>query len=325
MGVLAVCVLLVLAGCNALPGDDGGTVEETTTDATVESGTTEDGAGETGTTEATDASGAGDETTDDSAASDGDLPPGLSTDGVTDAAALGAAHEEWLAGQPYTYDREVTVVARNGTELGGWSQHVQVGANRLEFNHTQTGEGVSAAGVEIDDTRVYTNGSVTFRQADVFRDGYGREPGRGFAATTFSSEQLLADVLDAAETSVTELDADGQTGGVDETDGTSETDGANESGDGTWYRVRAENGSETLTYRTPNGTVEIDATNVTATAVVAPSGFVRNVTYEFDFVRGNISGHRTMAVRYSGVGETTVAVPAWVEDAKAATNASSEA
>ncbi|PSQ48799.1 hypothetical protein BRD15_04720 [Halobacteriales archaeon SW_6_65_15] len=290
VGVLAVCVLLVLAGCSAAPGNDGGAAAETTEgdDAETE-------------TEATDR---------DSTGSDADLPPGLSTDGVTDAAALAAAHEEALAGQSYTYDREVRVVAANGTEVGGWSQHVQVGADRLEFNHTQTGEGLSVSGTDIEDSQVYTDGSVTFWKADAFRDGFRREPGRGFAAETFSSEQLLADAVNAAETRVTEVEPEG-----DSDDGM---------GDGTWYRVRAENGSETLTYDAPNGTVAVEATNVTATAVVAPSGFVRNVTYEFDFVRGNVSGHRTMTVRYSGVGETTVEVPAWVEDAKTVTNATDE-
>lgn len=240
--------------------------------------------------------------------SDADLPPGLSTDGVTDAAALGTAHEESLAGQSYTYDREVTVVAVNGTELGRWNQHVQVGADRLEFNHTQTGEGRSVSGAEIGDSQVYTDGSVTFWKADAFRDGFRREPGRGFAAETFSSEQLLADVLNASETTVTEFD--------------SETDESRQAE--TWYRVRAENGTETLTYDSPNGTVAVEATNVTATAVVAPSGFVRNVIYEFDFVRGNVSGHRTMTVRYTAVGETTVEVPAWVEDARTVTDETSE-
>jgi hypothetical protein len=291
MGVLAVCVLLVLAGCSAIPGGSGGAAAETTTDATGESETT---AGTNG----------------DSTGGDADLPPGLSTDGVTDAAALAAAHEKWLEGQLYTYDREVTVVARNGTQLGRWSQHVQVGANRLEFNHTQTGEGLSVSGADIGESQVYTDGSVTFWKADAFRDGFRREPGRGFAAATFSSEQLLADVLNASETSVTEVES-----GEDET---GDSDGE------TRYRVRAENGSETLTYDPPNGTVTVEVTNVTATAVVAPSGFVRNVTYEFDFVRGNVSGHRTMTVRYTAVGETTVEVPAWVEDAKTVTDGTSE-
>lgn len=279
--VLTVCLLLVLAGCNAVP--DGGGTNATTT----------------GASDAT----AGAETTD-ATGGEADLPPGLSDSGVTDADALAAAHEESLAGQPYTYDREVRVVAANGTELGRWSQHVQVGADRLTFNYTQTGEGVNVAGREIADHRVYTNGSVTFQNAGTFRDGYRRSSGRGFAENTFSSEQLLADVLNASETTVTEVERGGQT----------------------WYRVRAEGESDTFTYRVANGTAEVEATNVTATALVAPSGFVRNVTYEFDFARGNVSGHRTMTIRYSKVGETDVEVPTWVEDAKDAEagNATSE-
>jgi hypothetical protein len=62
--------------------------------------------------------------------------------------------------------------------------------------------------------------------------------------------------------------------------------------------------------------VTVNATNVTATALVSPEGFVRTVTYEFDFERGELSGHRTMTIRYSAVGETEVEVPAWVADAK---------
>lgn len=304
MGVLAVCILLVLAGCNAVPGNGGGPATETTR--------TDDATGTNDATGADDATAESDtahEETSESTQRDADLPPGLSTDGVTDAEALAAAHEDALAGRSYTYDREVTVVAENGTELGGWSQHVQVGADRLAFNYTQTGGGVSVSGTEIRDPRVYTNGSVTFWKTDAFRDGYRRESGRGFAAETFSSEQLLADVLDAAETSVVALDS-----GND----------ANATEGETWYRVRAENGTEALTYDSPNGTVTVEATNVTATGVVSSAGIVRNVTYEFDFERGNVSGHRTMAIRYSAVGETTVEVPAWVADAKAATNATTE-
>jgi hypothetical protein len=45
----------------------------------------------------------------------------------------------------------------------------------------------------------------------------------------------------------------------------------------------------------------------------------------FDFVRGTLSGHRTMTVHYARVGETTVEVPTWVEDAKTVTNATGKA
>ncbi|UPW01498.1 hypothetical protein M0R88_05180 [Halorussus gelatinilyticus] len=296
--VLAVGLLVVLSGCNAFPGGEAEPTTRATThaDGTISAETT---AGDRSGTEA-DAS-ADDSTTTESA--EAALPPGLSTDGVTDAAALAAAHERALENRSYTYDRDVRVVAANGTRLGRWGQHTQVGAERLRFNHTQTGDGVSVAGVTIEDSRVYTNGSVTYTSASAYRDGYRVASGRGFAATTFSSEQLLADALNASETSVTPVAAPEETGGV--------------SSDGQWYRVRASGESRTFTYRTPNGTAEVNATNVTATALVAPSGFVRNVTYEYDFERGNVSGHRTMTVRYSGVGETTVEVPAWVAEAKA--------
>ncbi|UPV75464.1 hypothetical protein M0R89_05195 [Halorussus limi] len=283
---LAVGLLLVLAGCNAFPGGETDTTSEVTTRAD-------------GTTVSEATTGEPTETAGGSA-----LPPGLSANSVTDAAALAAAHEQVLANQTYTYDRKVRVVADNGSELGRWGQHTQVGAERLRFNHTQTGTGVSVAGITIEDSRVYTNGSVTFWNASAYRDGYRRVAGRGFAETTFSSEQLLADVLNGSATSVTSVAPPEETGGV-------ESDG------GQWYRVRAEGENRTFTYRPRNGSVEVNATNVTATALVAPSGFVRNVTYEYDFERGSVSGHRTMTVRYSAVGETTVEVPAWVDEAEA--------
>ncbi|WP_135853507.1 DUF7537 family lipoprotein [Halorussus salinus] len=299
--VLAVGLLVLLSGCNAVPGGDAGP----TTQATTNDGTTDDPTEET----ADDRSGTGTDTTgDDSTGTGGNadaaLPPGLSTDGVADAAALAAAHERLLEGQTYTYDREVSLVAANGTDLGRWSQHTQVGADRLRFNHTQTGEGVSVAGITIEDSRVYTNGSVTYTNASAYRDGYSVASGRGFAATTFSSEQLLADALNASKTSVAAVAPPDDAGGV--------------SADGQWYRVRADAENRTFTYRTLNDTsVEVRASNVTATALVAPSGFVRNLTYEYDFERGTVSGRRTMTVGYSGVGETTVEVPAWVAEAKA--------
>lgn len=286
VAVLSVCLLLVLAGCNAIPGG-GGPAAETTTESPS----------------ATTAS----EATLNEAA----LPSGLSASGVTGSEALAASHEEALSGQSYAYDREVRIVADNGTELGYWSQHTQVGADRLRFNHTQTGAGVSVAGVTIEDTRIYTNGSVTFWNTSIFAEDYRRESGRGFAENTFSSKQLLADVLNASETSVdaVEREAGGGTTGEDRR-------GEN----ATWYRVQADSEAQTFTYNAPNGTIELNATNVTTIVLVASSGLVRNVTYEFDFVRGNVSGHRTMTIRYSEIGTTEVTVPAWVEDAKRATN-----
>lgn len=272
VAVLSVCFLLVFAGCNAIPGA-GGPAAETTTESPSTT------------------------TADEATLNETALPPGLSASGVTDTKAFAAAHEEALSGQSYTYDREVRVVADNDTEIGRWSQHTQVGADRLRFNHTQTGTGVSVAGVAIDDTQIYTNGSVTFWNTNADADQYRRDPGRGFAANTFSSEQLLADVLNASESSVEAVEREGEN----------------------WYRVRADGEDQTFTYNAPNGTVEVNATNVTATALVAPSGLVRNVTYEFDFERGNVSGHRTMTVRYSAVGTTEVAVPAWVDEARNAT------
>jgi hypothetical protein len=267
---LSLCVLLVLAGCNAQPSGD----REATTEGV-------------GTT------------TTERLVNESALPPGLSPAGVTDAHAFAAAHEDALAGRSYTYDRVTRVVLSNGTQLGRWTQHTQVGPDRLRFNHTQTGEGVSVAGREIKNSRVYTTGSVAFWKASALRDGYRRAAGRGFAEHTFSNEFLLADVLNASETSVTPVQRDGET----------------------WYRVRAENGTETYTYSLPNESVAVNATDVTTTAFVAPSGLVRNVTYEFDFTRGNVTGHRTMEIRYSAVGETVVREPAWVADARAATNA----
>lgn len=279
IAALTVALFLVTAGCSAFPSGDAATVE-TTSDADETTAAQTTGTTAEPTTEAT--------------ASDADLPPGLSASGVTDAEAFAAAHAAALANRSYAYDREATVVASNGTELGRWSQHVQVGADRAEFNFTQRATGVTVTGVSIDDTRTYTNGSVTFSNASVFRDGYRRTAGHGFAESQFDGEQSLARAFDAAETSVEEVERNGAT----------------------WYRVRARNGSETLTVRGANGTVEIAATDVTATALVAPSGLVRNVTYEYDFERGGVAGHHTRTVEYSAVGETTVERPAWVADAE---------
>jgi hypothetical protein len=273
VAVLSVCLLLVLAGCNALPGGGGSTAETTT------------------------------ESVGETTVSDADLPPGLSASGVTDARMLAEAHEDALSGRSYTYDREVRTVAANGTELGRWGQHTQVGADRLRFNHTQTGTGVSVGGLAINDTRIYTNGSVTFWNTSAYAEGFRRDEGRGFAENTFSSTQLLAEILNASETSVEQVERDGATR----------------------FRVRADSDAQTFTYNAPNGTTDVNATNVTATALVDSTGLVRNVTYEFDFVRGDVSGHRRMTIRYSAVGETEVAVPAWVADAERATNTTREA
>lgn len=255
-------VMLILAGCNSAPG--GGNqppstvANDTTTETPIE----------------------------------GEYPPGLSASGVTDAEAFAAAHEESLANRSYTYTREATVTAVNGSQLGNWTEYAQVGPERLRFNNTQTGTGVNVAGHAIDDIRIYTNGSVTLIDADG-SDDYRRKAGRGFAANTFSSASFLVDAFNTTETSVTTVERDGQT----------------------WYRVTAAPENETFTYRYPDETVEIRATDLSTTALVSPSGLVTNFTHEYDFERGSVSGHRTMEIRYSAVGETTVERPSWYDEA----------
>ncbi|WP_128475981.1 hypothetical protein [Halorussus pelagicus] len=279
---------LVLAGCSSAPGGSEAspsTTAETTTvtDVTTTIPTTATATATTNT----------DDTTTATVVED-DSPPGLSPSGVTDAEAFAAAHEAALANRSYTYTRNATVTAPNGTRLGNWTERVQVGPERLRFNNTQTGTGVTVGGHAIDDLRVYTNGSVTLFNTDNYR----RHAGRGFAATQFSSTSLLTDAFDASETSVTTV----------------------ERNERMWFQVAAERDDETFTYRYSNETVEVRATNLTATALVAPSGLVTDLTYEYDFERGNVSGHRTMDVRYSAVGETTVERPPWYDEAINATN-----
>jgi len=154
------------------------------------------------------------------------------------------------------------------------------------------------AGIPLHDSRVYTNGSMTYGNASVLLGGYTRSEGRGFAASRFDGDLLLAEALNGTDTSVRTVERDGETLFL--------------------VRVHGERERVTSAVGGQGFGVEIEATNLTATALVAPSGFVRNLTYEYDFERGNVTGHRTETLRYAAVGETTVERPAWVADAEAA-------
>ena len=281
--VLVVCLVVILGGCSALPGASDSDAQETTAD------------------EATVRSEANGGTDSDATESDADLPPGLSTDGVTDAGH--SRRTRGVAFGPVVHLRPPSDRHRERRHRDRPLEPARAGRSR------QTGiqphadrRGRQRLRAESCDSQVYTDGSVTFWKADALRDGFRREPGQGFTANTFSSEQLLADVLNASETSVTELQSDGET----------------------WYHVRAENGSETLTYQPPNGTVVVEVNNVTATAVVAPSGFVRNVTYDVRLCAGERLGPLDDDRPLHAVGETTVEFPAWVEDARTVTDETSE-
>jgi len=171
-GRLALCLVVLLAGCSGF-GGTGAEPTDTMTPAPVPA----ESEGET-------------------------YPPGIGPEGVTDPLLLGESHYGAIDGESYTTRRNRTVRAPNGSLLVRTDLHAEFSADRSQFlvDYTVTGPDPSAFGTDPGRLVLWTDGEVLLRSvtadgtttrqqfpAEVFsqRPGpFGESPGDAFGLTS---------------------------------------------------------------------------------------------------------------------------------------------
>lgn len=284
IAALTVALLLVTAGCNALPG--GPATGETTTDSdgtTVDDATTE--------TTASDA-----ETT----APDADLAPGLNENGVTDPSKLADAHRAALNDTSYSIRTNLTA-RENGTVLARSNSTLQVAAGGTpQFNRYEiTGERPEAIGSFGHDVEAWIdeeqtlyamegpNGTTYQRVTDEQRPSSGTPEGRDHLYLLFS----------AMNTTVSETEAN---------DGTTRY----------WVNSTDVTDSEVLASTLRTETVQ----NASLSALVTEDGLIREYHIEYTGTVENATVQVERTTRFTELGETTVERPPWYDEAVDATD-----
>lgn len=141
--VLAVALLVALAGCNAAPGGDGTTTAATTSEATRDGTATGTGPG------------------------DADPPPGVSASGVTDPDELVDAHDGVLRNTSYTVESNVTVRGE-GALLARTNATVRVaaGGHPAFQRYRVGGERPESVGLYGYDVETWHDGNATWYATD---------------------------------------------------------------------------------------------------------------------------------------------------------------
>lgn len=208
--------------------------------------------------------------------------PGVSIEGIEDVDQLARAHEQALAGRSYTVHMNLTVHRPNGTVRGGSSTQIQVGPDHERFWLASTSFGdYPFDGTAQPDVDAWSNGSTTFLRRT-------------------HPDRIVYRAYDTADTGWDQAPPDGATiraylGGWDRV---TVTDRDRE--DGARYHVTAAEGSRSIE------------------AAILDSGLVFEFTAvrpAASFVRLEVAGRATYAVRYELVGETSVERPPWLDEA----------
>jgi hypothetical protein len=228
------------------------------------------------------------------ALSAGGYPPGV-TDGGVDAWVLSDAHATAIDGRSYRL-----VVRQSGTEAldgdhrwdGVW-QHAAVGADGT-WLVSAVGYAAGENGSELVQYTAYADGEFVYRSVDG-RTGavYDRHPLDVTSEEEFGvhTDRVRRYLIRYLVTTVVRIDRPAWN---------PET-----------YRVVA-------TGRPTH--VDGDVSNYTATALIAPDGFVSELRVEY--TRGTGADAETVRLRYEyvAVGETQVRPPGWYDEARAATS-----
>lgn len=161
--VFLVACLCLLAGCSAFGGGLAGEPPGTRVPTSTSTATP------TPTDRSTTTVGPGADSTATSTATaepSPDYPPGLSTDGVADAAALATAHAGTLRTGPYRMFRATIVDGYNSSSaIVAERTTVWDGGSQYQYHRTREG-GLVAASVVTD---VYADGSTAYRRQSIHR------------------------------------------------------------------------------------------------------------------------------------------------------------
>lgn len=281
-GVVAVALLVVLAGCNAplLPGGDGSTPTPSPASTPTATATTP------GTT-APDPADAG-----------------LSASGVEDPLALTAAHEARLANTSYTLTGTTTVRAADGTVLVRNNRTVEVAAGGERFAWDGTSEVAPGTPAWLNRSfrrlpveRAFSDGNTTTAVVVDF-DGERRvhqSSDRGTGGTNWVGRDFTGATL----TRWAFLGVDTRVVDVERVDGTVR------------YHLAATDGPQNLTVSPRD---DHPAELASLTAEVDRTGVVRALVIQYVVERDGERYGVTTTLTVTDVGETTVERPGWLED-----------
>lgn len=287
-GVLALVVLLLLAGCSVgLPSGES-TATSTLTPVPVPE---EQGVGATGEAERAAPRPVG-----------GDrIMPGLRTEGVADPAALAALHDRRLADRSYTRADSRTVVDGNGT-LRATRTDLLVAAGGLPFLAERSAVSTPRYDVEsaFSEATVYHDGGRAYYRAVEDEVNYGTDtipPAEVVPDRT--GRAAVQEVLSAFEWEVQRVEIGGQP----------------------HYRL------ESTAFVDPgpldDAVLLTDPRNATARLLVGADGRVDRYRLEYETTYDDRTVGVTETVRWSNVGETNVPPPNWIDRARDATERSS--
>ena len=207
------------------------------------------------------------------------LPPGVSANGTLDVDRLARAHADALAGTSYTETLARTVtVAGAPTTVGQSLRRVAVDGNATLVERAGT-RLVPRRTIYSDSRGTYLRVSDSNRTRVVELSGSGRVPTPGATVSSF---------LDGPAVEVTPVERRGTV----------------------LYRLTVTPDERPGALEARQGTVA--ASNVSVTALVARSGFVRELSMTYDRDDGARQQRVRIAVEYTGLGTTDVSRPPWV-------------
>lgn len=267
--------LLVVAGCTGAPG--GTTTADTQTQTTISTETT--------ATTAT--------TTTTTTPAPEQLAPGLTENGVANAADLASAHSKFLQGRQYTIVRTHTEESGDGTLLTRKVSRAKYERSNGEyfFNQSINGTRDEILGSPTGHLEIWSDGSSTYSALTVD----GNTTYKASAAIPLSDDHYgkLYTLLSTTETKVVEKTPEGR------------------------YTIEATN----VEY--PGSIAPdrfADVKNVSFTATVTADGLVENYEYAYTGVKADGSEIRVSERgRFVAFEDTTVESPEWVSEAAEAT------
>ena len=216
------------------------------------------------------------------------LPPGVTPNGIEDPSALVEAHRQTLDDTSFTLVEE-RVTRVNGTIVARSTVRVQFAQSpqRYLFNGTSTVTSVSADdGVQFTRS-IWSNETMTVQKVE-FHDGtvqYEVDPPRGglLRDSPTGGDRLYALFRGANSTVESTLERNGTT----------------------LYKIIS-TGQASTAIATEN------ASNVTLTAYVAPSGVIHEYTVAYSTTWNGHHAQMTEQRRYVEIGTTAVRPPVWV-------------
>jgi len=214
-------------------------------------------------------------------------PPGVFANGTVDANSLANSHASVAANQSYVWSFELARNEANSVEGNTTRLKMKRDADAL-----LVGQSASSG---TDGRALYAVNKTGYLANFVAKETTVRETSPPGSATRYvSSTQLIIRYLTGPTFDVTTVEQDGRI----------------------FYRLYAQSGP------LPRATSDLSGPllDVSITAYVTPDGFVRTLTVEYDSPEAGLRERVRIRYDYSGLGETTVAEPTWLQQARSDRN-----